>query len=365
MKNILFVLLCSSLSFHTFSQINFFYINGKVINDETKMPLQGASVFAENTTIGTTTDAEGNFKLRLPDGGYELVITFTGFNKESRRISFSDASDKNIEFALKQKEKEMQGVSIVSTGEVKDGWEKYGNFFLEQFIGKTNNSATCTIKNKEVLKFFFSKRKNRLKVMAADPILIENNALGYIIKYALDSFTYEYASQVGLYTGNPLFEEMTALSTDQQMKWQQARLDAYHGSVLHFMRSVYNKQLKEEGFEIQFVVKINGKDSALRLKNYYAALNYKKDDSTNTVEIMPNQNEVGVIYTREKPAVAYLKDNEKEPVNFQFSVLTFLPQHSITIETNGYFYEQNEITTNEYWTWERVADLLPYDYILH
>jgi hypothetical protein len=62
-------------------------------------------VFAENTTIGTATDAEGNFKLYLPNGGYTLVVTFTGFNTESKRINTSDANDNNLAFELKQKEK--------------------------------------------------------------------------------------------------------------------------------------------------------------------------------------------------------------------------------------------------------------------
>ena len=198
--------------------------------------------------------------------------------------------------------------------------------------------------------------------MASEPLQIENNALGYNIKYALDSFTHEYATQVSLYTGNPLFEEMTALNPGEQTKWQQARREAYNGSILHFMRSVYSQQLKQEGFEIQFVVNINGLDTALKLKNTYGALNYKKDDSTQTVEIIPNQSQVAVIYTKEKPAAAYLTENEKESTDFQFSVLSFLPKNTITIEQNGYYYEQNELTINEYWTWERVADLVPYDY---
>ena len=362
MKNIFLVFISALISVVSFCQPNYFSISGKVINAETKLPLQGTSVFAENTTIGTVTDAAGNFTLYLPNGGYELAITFTGFNTETRRISVADANDKNILFELKQKEKEMEGVSVVATSEVKDGLEKYGSFFLEQFIGKSANSAGCSVKNKEVLKFFFSKKKNRLKVMASEPLIIENNSLGYNIKYALDSFTYEYASQVSTYTGNPLFEEMIASNADQQVKWKQAREAAYKGSILHFMRSVYNRQLKEEGFEIQFVVSINGRDSALKLRNFYAALNYKKDDSTATVDIMPNQHDVGVIYSNEKPPAAFFTENEKQPADFQFSVLTFLPMHSITIEQNGYFYEQNEITTNEYWTWERVGDLVPYDY---
>ncbi|HSN61437.1 MAG TPA: carboxypeptidase-like regulatory domain-containing protein [Ferruginibacter sp.] len=76
MKKFSIYLLFSFLCVTGFSQ-SYYTISGKIISSDSKQPLQGASVFAQNTTIGTATDAEGNFKLTLPDGGYSLVITFT------------------------------------------------------------------------------------------------------------------------------------------------------------------------------------------------------------------------------------------------------------------------------------------------
>ena len=32
------------------------------------------------------------------------------------------------------------------------------------------------------------------------------------------------------------------------------------------------------------------------------------------------------------------------------------------IEQNGYYYDQNDITTTGYWTWEKVGDMVPYDF---
>jgi hypothetical protein len=339
-----------------------YYVSGKVISTETSLPLQGASVFAQNTTIGTATDANGNFTLFLPNGGYDLVVTFTGHNTETRRVSAGVEGNKNMLFQLKQTEKDMLTVSIVATSEVKDGWKKYGDFFLDEFIGKTANSKNCTIKNPEVLKFYFYRKKNRLKILASEPLQIENKSLGYNIKYALDSFTHEYNSEVSVYTGYPLFEEMVATDSTQQAAWNLARHKAYVGSTLHFMRSIYNKDLAAQGFEIQFLVKVDSAQTALKLKDEYAALNYEKNDSTNTVDIYPNQMNVGVIYTKEKPADDYIAANPAEPKAFQFSVLTFLPDQTITIEQNGYYYEQNELSTSGYWAWYKVADALPYDY---
>ena len=366
MKNFFIVLLFSFFSAVCFSQSANFYISGTVINKETNQPLQGASVFAQNTTLGTVTNSDGKFSLQLPAGGYDLTVTFTGYTTESRRITSSDAGNGNIFFEIKPKEKEIEGVTVVATSEVKDGWQKYGSFFLDHFIGKTANSAFCSIKNPETLKFYFSKKRNRLKVMASEPLLIENKALGYNIKYTLDSFTHMYDTQVSLYTGYPLFEEMAATNNEQKNSWELARQKAYKGSILHFMRSIYKKELKEEGFEIQFLIgytdRGEDKDTAFKLKNVYAALNYQKDDSTQIVQIKPNQNKIGIIFTKEKPAAGYLNESKPASKDFQFSILNFTAG-AIVIEQNGYYFEQNDIAISEYWTWDKVADQLPYNYI--
>jgi hypothetical protein len=345
-----------------FSQTGYYYVSGKVVDAVTKLPMQGASVFAQNTTMGTATDATGNFKMALPNGGYDLVITFTGYQTASKRITTADGDNNNIVIELKQKEKELQDVVIQSTGEAKDGWEKYGDFFIENFIGKTVNGKQATIKNRDAIHFYFSKKRNRLKVLATEPIEIVNEALGYNIKYTIDSFTYEYNTQVSFYIGYPLFEEMATTDTAKQQLWAANRLKAYQGSMLHFMRSLYNKQLKEEGFEIQFLIKANEKETSVPLLNMYGAMNYSKDDSTQTVEILPNQNDVAIIYNKDVPEKNYLEANPDEPEKFQLTVLSFIPKASVIIEQNGYYFEQTDITINQYLGWKKMADMLPYDF---
>ncbi|MEI9935437.1 MAG: carboxypeptidase-like regulatory domain-containing protein [Ferruginibacter sp.] len=144
---------------------------------------------------GTATDNNGNFKLQLPNGGYDLVVTYTGYTTETKRISGIDTTNKNILIELKQKDVSLEAVAVVASGEVKDGWEKYGLFFNDNFIGQTPFANNCHLLNKESLKFYFSKKRNRLKVLTSAPLEIENDALGYKIKYELDSFTYNYTNK--------------------------------------------------------------------------------------------------------------------------------------------------------------------------
>jgi hypothetical protein len=80
---VLFLLTC--LSINGISQG--FLVSGKVIDAETKQPLQGASIFCVQTTFGTVANTEGGFALRLPTGGYELCISFNGYESITERIN--------------------------------------------------------------------------------------------------------------------------------------------------------------------------------------------------------------------------------------------------------------------------------------
>ncbi|MEO6683835.1 MAG: carboxypeptidase-like regulatory domain-containing protein [Ginsengibacter sp.] len=357
-----FVFVLSGITASVQAQSSYFFVKGKITDATTKAPLPGASVFAENTTIGAVTNEEGDFKIWLPDGGYSLVVTFTGFETEIKRVSRSIAQEGNVNFELNEKVKALEEVNIVITNEVKNGWEKYGAFFTDNFIGKSIFGKQCVIKNPEDLRFFFNKRRNSLKVLSKEPLIVDNFALGYVIKFAIDSFVNHYNTNANLFTGQPLFEEMEG--TDEQKRmWKANREKAFNGSKLHFMRSLYDRALAENGFEVQFIVKKDGEETPIRLGNVYGALNYRKDDSLQTVHFRPNQQDVALIYNRDKPEKNYLdSDSSIKAKTFQLSTLTFEKDAWIVIEKNGFFYDQEDITTNGYLAFKKVGDMLPYNY---
>ncbi|MFT3681873.1 MAG: carboxypeptidase-like regulatory domain-containing protein [Ferruginibacter sp.] len=364
MKKLICIISLCFISILAFSQAGYFSISGKVIDAASKTPMQAASVFAQNTTIGTVTNADGNFTIWLPNGGYDLIVTYTGYETVSKRVSAADAANTGLSFEMKQKEKSMEEVAIKTSNEVKDGWVKYGDFFIENFIGKTINSKQCSISNKDILHFYFSKKRNRLKVLADEPVVVVNQALGYNIKYTLDSFVYDYTSNTGTFTGYPLFEEIPLTDPAAAVSRQALRMKAYKGSILHFMRSVYDRRIKEEGFDMQLVANNRGEDTVLKVKDYYGALNYVKDDSSKLVEIIPNQPDVAVLYKDEIPEEEYSLLNKEAPTKFQLSVMNIdiTRQQTIGIEQNGYYFDQDDINFTGYWAWEKVGDMLPYDF---
>ena len=85
-----------------------FYIKGKVFDDSTKLPMEGASVLCQNTTKGTITNKDGEFRMELPAGGHNLIVSYTGFESEAIRISSSADNSNEITVYLKKKEKKVE-----------------------------------------------------------------------------------------------------------------------------------------------------------------------------------------------------------------------------------------------------------------
>ena len=281
MRNLLFLIL-TCVSFSASAQE--FITSGKITDSATSLPLAGASVFCQNTTLGTTSHSDGTFSLSLPNGGYDLIVSYTGYETQMIRISTAHAA--NLSIVLKQKDKSLQEISIVGTNEVPDGLAKYGKFFMTNFLGSDTNATQSVIQNPEALQFYFSKKRNRLKVRAKEDLVIVNAALGYKIKFALDSFAYDYGPGLSVFTGFPFFEEMSG--TDQQLAtWKQNREKAYRGSRLHFLRSWYARTLEKDGFALQKVDPASKELKTTPIENPYDTSLYQVIEN-NDVEINYN-----------------------------------------------------------------------------
>jgi carboxypeptidase-like protein len=341
------------ISFSAFSQ---FTITGKVVDSLSKEPLYGASVFCQNTTSGTVTNKEGEFSLKLNPGGYELIISFTGYQNKEIRISSNDNNPLQVEMI--KEEKSMGEVVIRSSNEVQDGWNKYGKFFLDNFIGSTPSAAQCTLQNPTAVHFYYYKKSDKLKVLATEPILISNKALGYDLRYQLDSFMYYYKTQISSYRGYCFFTEMQGSFQDQKT-WSENRKKAYYGSKLQFMRSYYDSTLTEDGFEIGLLDE-NNKTKFNAIPNPYDTLYYTIYDSTFESEVYYPR-KISVSY-KKKPEPEYVqKFKLPKNVGSEISYIDLLD--AIVIKENGYFYDQKDWVNQGYWSWKNLGDLLPYDYI--
>ena len=353
MKKLLFLFFLGS-AVSGFAQDKIFYIHGRVTDEKTGAPLSNASVFCQNTTTGTISNSEGLFSLRLNNGGYDMVVSYTGF--ETQVIRISNNTHDSVFVRMKEENKSMAEVAVTGSALVADGWNKYGRVFLDNFIGTTANAAQCTIENKDAVNFYFYKKRNKLKVKAKEDLIITNQALGYKIRFQLDSFVNDLSTHISSYTGYPLFDTLTG-SADQQKEWAKNRFRTYIGSRLHFMRCWYDSTLKDEGFVIET---LDGPSSVkgTTLDDPYNVAIYSLDSGI--VDINLN-GRIRVTYTGQVPNKKYLEENHF-PLNAKVQVSALDMPTGFSIEENGYFFEQSEVTNMGYWAWKKVAELVPYDY---
>ena len=358
MKNIFFTIALSGIALVAYAQQNTFLILGKVTDSATGQVLNGASAYCQNTTYGTITNTEGIFGMRLPNGGYELIVSYTGYEKKYLRISNTHSQTDTLLIAMTQFEKTLAEVAIVATNEVADGWQKYGKFFLDNFIGTTPNAGECAIQNPEALHFFFTKNKkrHRLKVTAAEDLLIRNNALGFTIRYQLDSFNYDYNSNISQYTGYPFFIESDT-TEEVKAQWVKNRARTYLGSRLHFMTSLYDSIVTREGFIIEKMDPSG--TSGTVVTNLYDSSLFESD--SNTVVINWN-GRYRISYKRVMPDKKFLEEF-KLPANSLAQVTLLDVNDGFVVEKNGFFYEQYDVINTGYWAWKKLAELLPYDYV--
>lgn len=86
-------------------------VRGKVIYKEDGTGLPGVTVLVKGTTIGTQTDVEGNYSLKLPENAQTLVVSFIGMKAEEISINSS-----LINIALTENEQQLSEVVVTGYG---------------------------------------------------------------------------------------------------------------------------------------------------------------------------------------------------------------------------------------------------------
>lgn len=376
-------------------------IKGRVVDAASGDAIPGSSVFINNSSKGVISDKAGQFEMsNIPAGNHELIISSVGY--ETSVFSFSsDQLPLQLKIELRVKVRELENVTVEPS--VEEGWDKWGRMFSESFIGSTPNSFHCKIKNPKAIRFRYYKKSNRVIAYSDEPIIVENKALGYIIRYQMEDFEVNFKSGTSSFAGYPFFEEMDK----SRKKWERNREKAYNGSMMHFMRSVYNNQLTEEGFEVRRMRKVLNAEKE-RVKKIYALLRHsggseisknkldslqkdsvgyyqrvlRQKDYTEVYESamltgdsLVAKNEAGykivffsnylfITYKKEMEDRSYLDFfHEKRSPVFQRSYIWLTNGNAVGIDANGSYYPPQEIFSTAYWGWEeKMANMLPLDY---
>jgi hypothetical protein len=404
-------------SFGAFSQA---VLKGKVISEETQKPLASVSVYLNNTSLGSITSEDGLFIIRgIPSGKFRLVASCVGFETYVNMIDPRSVG-KNFVISLKPKAEELQSFSV--TPPEPDGWKKWGKLFTELFIGDTPGSNDCKLTNPDVLKFRMN-ADNTLTAYAKEPLQIVNYNLGYEIKYKLEEFQYDFNIKLVNYSGYAFFTDMGIKYPNRVRRYDDARLETYKGSLLHFKRAFFADELDAQGFELRSLGNISNpeKDRAKLVLSMHhngqvidtvdSQLGYEMGpggviqnlrttthivDSTDYFKKMllePDSvishqlissdsigfaadSTIAGMYFKDSLEVSYKfktipnryrllsKDHKHE--TFPVSQLVFVNKRPIYILNSGYHYKPYDLKITGYWAWsENISTMLPFDYRPH
>ena len=217
-----------------------------IVFSENNRPLSEVNIYLDGSKIHTLSDTNGNFALDIQDQkNAALVFHKNGF--ETFTVPISEVVGKKAEVVLLKIQEIEEVVLIPYTDEA---YTKFIGYFLAQFIGI--DQVNVKIKNQKTLKLSFDKKKQILKVKAPQTLIINNKRLAYQVQFNLLNFEADFKNNTVAYSGTSYFKE-----TNPKKSNQVNRLNAYHGSLMHFIRSAYQDQIAEQGFWVNHIIKLD------------------------------------------------------------------------------------------------------------
>jgi len=338
-------------------------LSGKVI-DSVGIPQKAATVFISGTTLITVSDNKGEFAFNgMPPGTFQLSVSMVGFDPYAHNVVIQNSSVK-LDVVLKNKTTILREVVIGPDRRA----ENLAMFKLA-FLGQTDNAKHCQWLNPDAVNFSFSRKTGILTADADEFLLIENKRLGYRVKYLLKDFSYNTNADIALYDGETSFEELPG-TPKMKKQWAQNRLDAYNGSMMHFLRSVYRHATQQQGFAVY---------------NVYRETSPNYANNKGTLMVDENSMDVDELLTRTDSALTSMKFRvlyidyigAKQPKlntlskslkgklmiepGKKGSVLSLIAPEAL-IDARGSYTDYRTFYLRGYMAERRVGDQLPFEY---
>ena len=311
-------------------------IKGRVLDKETGLPLENVNVFLSGATIGTSTDKKGQFTVKnVPFGSYNVIFSYIGYKIENKNFYSYKPETFNFNISLSPKAINLNQVNV--TGNIPEDWKENLKIFTNIFIGETDNAKETKILNPEVLNFVRDKKTDTFKAYADSVIKVVNKSLGYKLHIILDSLVYYPNGNIN-YIFFSKFEELTPKSKEEEADWENNREKTYLNSSKHFFYALVHNQLDMDYYSLR-----EGLGEGAKI--------FPKDLSITS-------NSDSTIYTFNFMGSLSIKRyiNPTSYLNFLYSFVMIDKYGNLL--TSIY-----SVQTSGDWAKQRVADLLPENYV--
>jgi CarboxypepD_reg-like domain len=350
-------------------------IQGTVLSEATGLPVEGASVYFNNTSVGTSASAAGKFSIPLPPMlNAELIVSAVGFQLLVFKPDAESVENKRLVFKLTPKEQQLKDVLILTDAVRK----KYLALFEKNFLGITEEASMSAIKNRKDIYFTSGGIKNSFKACSDTPLVVINKMLGYKISFELGEFFYDENNGRTFYYGYTRFEEM-----GDKKRWIRNRRQCYYGSTVHFYRSLIANDLKKQGYAIYLIQPLhdstdssNNRNQKKEMKPPDEMQGFSVARGITATQIIAEDSSNGnnykvtipgklmVQYSKEPSSKEYLKKNTlvegNLPVGFRTYITVKAP--AIILDKAGIVANPLEVEYSGYWIYEKAASMLPFNY---
>jgi hypothetical protein len=372
-----------------------------VLDSVTRQPLAFASVFLANTTLGATTTEQGRFVFAsVPAGNYDVVGSYVGYRLAKQPVVVG-AANQQLSLLLAPTANRLGEVVVRPNPNRVADYQK----FVELFLGGTTFSRQCRIRNPDDVLVDFDPAENELTASSYKFVQVDNQALGYRIKYFGLRFSCNFKKSIVVFYGEPVFEEMKPRSGRQQRQWDANRAKAYQGSLTHFLKSVRDDRVTAEGFlaqKLRIVANprylradslrralVQGRHSVLTSAENDSLARWAKEpkaysmlyraprpvDSLRRVSaddakvFLRFTDNLQVSYLRESPDPFYRLPSASfagppvAPLRDRQVSLLMLTTREIEIQPNGQLTNPLAVFTDQYWGFEKMGEFLPVNYL--
>ena len=350
---VVFLLLCYNLN----AQI----LKGYVIDSEDQRPLINAFVFITNSNIGTSTDSIGYFELKYGDNN-KINLTISHLTHEIKNVTVDLSESNELTISLVPKSLELNSFELVSkfdAGKRKKRMKR----FMNAFLGSNIKKGSVQILNPEAL--LLTEKQGQLIAEATEPLRIQNKVLGYLLRFYLKKFRLDSNDDL-LYQGSAFFTEIEGKKREMA-KYRKNRKKTFANTSRDFFTKMINKELDPEEYHMAF--------SYQNMAGEFILLKEITADSLEIEQIEKNKFKIPI----RGYLTVILKKKKAKPTRSTSSlqgsmrtnrgsmtpaVQSFIKSRINTIYVNSKGAILNALDLEEYgyWTDQRVATLLPFDY---
>ena len=296
---------------------------GNLRDSKTDEPIPYALLYIDGTTFGVTSNENGDFEFNNLSFPIQIEISHLSYNPKSILI------DKNVleQVVITLNPRAIKLESVLIMG--KSMRARYVKKFKKWFVGDDSWGKKAKLLNEDALVFFDDTTKFR--VGASEPLIIESVRLGYTIHADLKDFQVKYDNELegesGMYIASYYFQEI------EKDKYIRNRLRAYYNSSEHFLKSLYNKRLSENGFELKNET-IN--DSANQKEFVIVSLDsslFQGDNNEKLIVGLKNKNYYILYYFKDDGSPLNLENDSKKRY-YKVSSIKF-EEDNIVLRPNG------------------------------